>query len=193
MIPEQVVTQFPVWGANATKVEPNAAKYAGGWQEADVIPHEWLNWLLNRASQAVTKHNAGVQSMEKEIISVLTASGQTPDSSEDDQLLDAINYLIQQGGNTIQPVNASTTITPIKNTVCLITASGVTLTLSGTPPTGIQVRVYCEYAASLRFNDLSGTQVTRSAPADSQWTFTFNGSGWLDERDPYFDGDGLYL
>ena len=69
----------------------------------------------------------------------------------------------------------------------------MTLTLSGTPPAGIQVRVYCEYAASLRFVDLTGTQVTRSAPADSQWTFTFKGTGWLDEHDPYFDGDALCL
>lgn len=195
MIPTQEMTSFPVWasGSGAAKVEPGAAKYAAGWLEADVVPHEWLNWLFNRASGAVTKHNAGVLSMEKEINSVLTASGQTPDVSDDDQLLDAIQYLIQQGGNAIQPVNTSTTITPIKNTTCIITAAGVTLTLAGTPPSGIQVHAYCKYAASLRFVDLTGTQVTRSAPADSQWTFTFNGTGWLDEHSPFFSGDALCL
>lgn len=195
MIPTQEMTAFPVWAASpsAAKVEPGAAKYAAGWLEADVVPHEWLNWLFNRASGAVTKHNAGVLSMEKEINSVLTAGGQTPDVSDDDQLLDAIQYLIQQSGNAIQSVTTSTTITPNKNTACLINASGVTLTLAGTPPAGIQTRVYCKYAATIRFDDLSATQITRSAPANSQWTLTFNGAGWLDEHDPYFDGDALCL
>ena len=195
MIPTQEMTAFPVWasGSGAAKVEPGAAKYAAGWLEADVVPHEWLNWLFNRASGAVTKHNAGVLSMEKEINSVLVAGGQTPDATDNDQLLDSILYLIRQNENSIQSVTASTTITPDKNTACFINAASVTLTLAGTPPNGIQVRVYCKYAASIRFNDLSGTQVTKSAPANTQWTLTFNGTGWLYEHSPYFDGDALCL
>jgi len=96
MIPTQEMVPYPVFGDNATKVQPDDPKYAAGFDPGDVLPAEWLNWLLNRASGAVTKLNAGALSMEQEINNVLEAGAQTPDAEETDQLITAIAYLINQ-------------------------------------------------------------------------------------------------
>lgn len=94
MIPTQAMTPFPVFSDNGTKVKPDDPKYAAGFQPGDVVPAEWLNWILNRASGASTKLNAGALSMEQEINNVLMAGDQTPDVLETDQLVTAILQLI---------------------------------------------------------------------------------------------------
>ena len=96
MIPNQTFTPYPEFGDNATKVKPDDPKYSAGFIPTDVLPAEWLNWFLNRSSKGVTDLEAGVGSMEQEINNVLTAGGQTPDAEETDQLVTAIQYIINQ-------------------------------------------------------------------------------------------------
>lgn len=93
---------YPVFGDNATKVQPDDPKYAAGFNPGDVLPAEWLNWFLSRASGAVTKLNAGAHSMEQEINNVLAAGSITPDAEETDQLITAIACLINQAVLTEQ-------------------------------------------------------------------------------------------
>ena len=102
MIPTQEMVPYPVFGDNAIKVQPDDPKYAAGFDPGDVLPAEWLNWFLSRASGAVTKLNAGALSMEREINNVLTAGSITPDAEETDQLITAIAYLINQAVLTEQ-------------------------------------------------------------------------------------------
>ena len=90
------MTPYPTFGDNSSRVQPDQAKYAAGFQPGDVVPAEWFNWLLNRGSSATTKLNAGTLSMEQEINNVLTAGDQTPDATVTNQLITAINYIINQ-------------------------------------------------------------------------------------------------
>jgi hypothetical protein len=96
MIPTQEMTAYPTFGDNSARVQPDAGKYAAGFQPGDVVPAEWFNWLLNRGSSATTKLNAGTLSMEQEINNVLSAGNQVPDATVTNQLLTAISYIINQ-------------------------------------------------------------------------------------------------
>ena len=92
MIPTQSLETFPVFGDNATKVQPDngGAKYSNGFQQSDVLPAEWLNWEWNKASSAVTALNAGVSSVESELNNVLTEAGISPSGSATNQVYKAI-------------------------------------------------------------------------------------------------------
>lgn len=94
MIPTQTFESYPVFGDNATKVAPDAAKYSNGFIEGDVYPAEWVNWAWAKNTKGITDANAGISSMEAEINSVLTGAGKTPDVSETNQLLLSIQKLI---------------------------------------------------------------------------------------------------
>lgn len=96
MIPNQDLTPYPEFGNNSTKVKPDDPKYSAGFQPADVLPAEWLNWFLSRASKGVTELGEGVSSMEQEINKVLEAGNQVPEATETNQLITAINYIINQ-------------------------------------------------------------------------------------------------
>ena len=96
MIPQQTFESYPVFGDNATKVAPDSAKYSAGFQQADVLPAEWMNWAWNKNTKGVTDLNAGLDSVEKEIINVLGAASVTPAQATNNQLLTSINYLISQ-------------------------------------------------------------------------------------------------
>lgn len=96
MIPTQEMTAYPTFGDNSSRVKPDDAKYAAGFQPGDVVPAEWFNWLLNRGSSATTKLNEGTLSIEQEINSVLAAGNQTPDATLTNQLVAAISYIINQ-------------------------------------------------------------------------------------------------
>lgn len=96
MIPQQTFESYPVFGDNATKVAPDNAKYSAGFQQADVLPAEWMNWAWNKNTKGITDLNAGADSIEKEIINVLDAASVTPDAETNNQLLASINYLITQ-------------------------------------------------------------------------------------------------
>lgn len=94
MVPTQTLENFPPFGDNATKVQPDNAKYAAGFQPSDVYPAEWVNWVWGKSSNGVTKLNAGVDMMEREINNVLAGADKTPDATKDNQLLQAIQKLI---------------------------------------------------------------------------------------------------
>ena len=96
MIPTQEMTPYPVFGDNATKVQPDDPKYSAGFLPGDVLPAEWLNWLLNRASGAVTKLNAGTLSLEQEVNEVLRQGSQVPNAGQTNQLAAAIVQLITE-------------------------------------------------------------------------------------------------
>lgn len=95
MIPTQTLESYPVFGDNATKVQPDNVKYANGFIEGDVYPAEWVNWAWAKNTQGITDANAGIDSMEKEINSVLTGAGKTPDVTQNNQLLLSIQKLIK--------------------------------------------------------------------------------------------------
>lgn len=90
MIPEQTLLGFPLFGDNATKVEPDNNKKSNGWQQGDVVPAEWMNWEWYHASKGVADLNKGVSSMEKEINAVLASFGITPAELTNNQLLTAM-------------------------------------------------------------------------------------------------------
>ena len=90
MIPEQTLLSYPVFGDNATKVEPDNNKKSNGWQQGDVVPAEWMNWGWYHNSKGITDLNKGVTSMEKEINSVLSSFGITPAELTNNQLLTAM-------------------------------------------------------------------------------------------------------
>lgn len=94
MIPEQTLLNFPLFGDNATKVEPDNNKKSNGWQQADVVPAEWMNWEWYHASKGVSDLNKGVSSMEKEINNVLSSFGITAAEATNNQLLTAVLKLL---------------------------------------------------------------------------------------------------
>lgn len=94
MIPTQTMTAFPVFSDNGTKLQPDESKYSAGFAEADVLPYQWVNWFLNTASDAITKINSGVQSVEVELNNILTEAGKTPSALTTTQVLDSIVSII---------------------------------------------------------------------------------------------------
>ena len=90
MIPEQTLLSYPVFGDNATKVEPDNNKKSNGWQQGDVVPAEWMNWGWYHNSKGITDLNKGVSSMEKELNNVLSSFGITPAELTNNQLLTAL-------------------------------------------------------------------------------------------------------
>lgn len=95
MIPTQTMTDFPEFSNNGTKTKPDNTKYAAGFAEADQLPYEWLNWFLNRSSKGISGLNAGLYSVEQELNNVLAAANIQPAQATANQLLTALNYLIQ--------------------------------------------------------------------------------------------------
>lgn len=96
MIPNQTFISYPVFGDNASKVQPDAAKYSAGFQQADVLPAEWMNWAWNKNTQGITDLNKGMASVEAELNNVVTAGGGTPAEATSNQVITAIQALIAQ-------------------------------------------------------------------------------------------------
>lgn len=107
MIPEQTLVQFPEFSDSGTKVKPGDAKYSAGFQEADVLPAEWLNWFLNKASDGISVINSGVASMEKELNNIVTETGDTPAEGTNNQVVTSIKKLRDAITGTLS--NLSTT------------------------------------------------------------------------------------
>lgn len=105
MIPEQTLLEYPLFGDNATKVEPDNNKKSNGWQQGDVVPAEWMNWAWYHNSKGVADLNKGVNSIEKEINNVLSSFGISPAEATNNQLLTAMRL------NASFVTAASTTIT----------------------------------------------------------------------------------
>lgn len=94
MIPKQTLENYPVFGDNATKVQPDDAKMAAGFQQADVFPAEWVNWAWNKNSKGIKELTRGVNSIEDELLNVTAAGGLTPSENTNDQVITAIKGLI---------------------------------------------------------------------------------------------------
>jgi microcystin-dependent protein len=106
MIPQQTFESYPVFGDNATKVKPDDVKYAAGFQQADVLPAEWMNWAWAKNSKGITDANAGLSSVEAEIINVLTSRGKTPSASDNTQLLTVLNMIKAEAALAAHPVGS---------------------------------------------------------------------------------------
>ena len=89
---------YPSFANNGTKTPPGgsteSAKYALGMVPADTFPAEWANWLFHGATAGITRLNADVGSIKKEINSLLAAYNITPDASVFNQLYLAIEKRI---------------------------------------------------------------------------------------------------
>lgn len=108
---------YPSFANNGTKTPPGgsteSAKYALGMVPADTFPAEWANWLFHGATAGITRLNADVGSIKKEINSLLVAYNVTPDASVFNQLYQAIEKRI----SSLYPVgtvyqNASNSTNP---------------------------------------------------------------------------------
>ena len=106
MIPQQTFENYPVFGDNATKVKPDDAKYAAGFQQADVLPAEWMNWAWNKNTQGINELQQGLTSVEAEIGSVLANRNITPDGSSVSQLLTALQSFKAEAILAAHPVGS---------------------------------------------------------------------------------------
>ena len=95
MTPQQTFENYPVFGDNASKIKPDDAKYAAGFQQADVLPAEWMNWAWYKNTKGITDLNLGVESIEKELINILVAAGITPALATENQVVTAVQSLIE--------------------------------------------------------------------------------------------------
>lgn len=96
MIATQTFISYPEFSDNGTNIKPEAAKYSNGYVPSEVLPAEHLNYFLNGATKGVTDLNAGVSSIEAELNNVLAAGGETPNSGNNSQVINSINYLINK-------------------------------------------------------------------------------------------------
>ena len=121
MIAPQAFETYDIFGSGATKVEPPAAKRSAGWQQADVLPAEYMNWAWYKNSKCITDLNSGVKSVEDEIKTVLDNANISPDASAINQLFTAIQ----------------------KNTGCIITDALTPTTITNAPAlqTGSVVKI----------------------------------------------------
>ena len=99
MVPNgSAYANYPSFANNGTKTppggSPESAKYALGMVPADTFPAEWANWLFHGATAGITRLNADVGSIKKEINSLLAAYNITPDASVFNQLYTAIEKRI---------------------------------------------------------------------------------------------------
>ena len=99
MVPNgSAYANYPSFANNGTKTppggSPESAKYALGMVPADTFPAEWANWLFHGATAGITRLNADVGSIKKEINSLLAAYNITPDASVFNQLYLAIEKRI---------------------------------------------------------------------------------------------------
>ncbi len=106
MIPQQTFESYPVFGDNAPKVKPDDVKYAAGFQQADVLPAEWMNWAWNKNSKGISDANAGLSSIEAEIINVLTSRGEAPSVNNNNQLLTVLNKIKAEAALAAHPVGS---------------------------------------------------------------------------------------
>lgn len=106
MIPTQNLTDYPEFGDNSIKIKPDGAKYSAGFQPAEVLPAEYLNWFLAGATKGITDLNTGISSVEAELNAILTAAGEIPNNTSG-QVLSAIQYVIQTKTGVIPNLNTT--------------------------------------------------------------------------------------
>lgn len=95
MIPNGTAySNYPSFANNGTKTppggSPESAKYSLGMVPADTFPAEWANWLFHGATAGISRLNQDTGSIKKEINTVLSDFGITPDATLNNQLLTAM-------------------------------------------------------------------------------------------------------
>ena len=106
MIETQNFDKYPVFGEGAAKTSPDQAKYSGGFQAADVLPAEWLNWAWAKNSKGISDLNAGVAAMEAELNAVLEAGGIVANNTGG-QVVGAIKKIILEKTGTLTNLNTT--------------------------------------------------------------------------------------
>jgi hypothetical protein len=192
MIPEQTLLGFPLFGDNATKVEPDNNKKSNGWQQGDVVPAEWMNWEWYHASKGVADLNKGVSSMEKEINAVLSSFGITAAEATNNQLLTAMrlnaSFLTATGTTITGPLLVSGGTIRVMFTAAIAGSDTTTkLTLSYNTQ-NIDVKVYKDgsledfTAAKISWQDASA--VYRYLDAGTTLELLYNGSYFIIVNNP---------
>ena len=192
MIPEQTLLGFPLFGDNATKVEPDNNKKSNGWQQGDVVPAEWMNWEWYHASKGVADLNKGVSSMEKEINAVLASFGITPAELTNNQLLTAMrlnaSFVTATGTTITGPLLVSGGTIRVMFTAAIAgtdTTTGLTLSYNGQ---SVGVKVYKDgsledfTAAKISWQDSSA--VYRYLDAGTTLELLYNGSYFIIVNNP---------
>lgn len=177
MIPNQTITDYPVFGDSATKVKPDDPKYSSGFIPGDLLPAEWHNWLLYRGSKSQEEIKNGLLSAEAEINTVLTSEGITPDQSQTDQLLKAIRRLRPL---TLTSTPGSPLVPGGEMNVC-IASNYVCLTLGNGPYAGYRLPVLV--TSSYGFVKFNSSCVCLSK---SSAVFIWNGTSWQVESGATF-------
>lgn len=83
-------TGFDEFASSGDKTEPSAGLKASGYLPLEILPAQHFNWLMNRASKGVGESQTYIDNINKELNSVLTQEGLSPDNSTN-QLLAALN------------------------------------------------------------------------------------------------------
>lgn len=192
MIPQQTFETFPVFSDTGTKVKPDDAKYSAGFQVNDVLPAEWMNWEWNKASKGVTDLNRGLDSVEKEINSVLASFGISPAEATNNQLLTALRL-----SSTFLTASSTTVAGPLLVTGGTIrvlftaaiagsdTATGLSISYNGT---SIPVKVYKDgilsafTAAKISWEDASA--VYRYLDAGTTLELLYDSTAFIIVNDP---------
>lgn len=192
MIPQQTFENYPVFGDNSTKVKPDDAKYAAGFQVNDVLPAEWMNWAWAKNTKGITDLNRGLDSVEKEINSVLSSFGISPAEAVNNQLLTAMRL-----SSTFLTASSTTIAGPLLVTGATIrvlftaliagsdTTTGLTLTYNSLQ---LPVKVYKEgtlsafTAAKISWQDASA--VYRYIDAGTTLELLYDGAEFIIVNDP---------
>lgn len=192
MIPEQTLLNFPVFGDNATKVEPDNNMKSNGWRQTDVPPHQYMNWEWYHASKGVSDLNKGVASMEKEINAVLASFGITPAELTNNQLLTAMRLnasFVSASSTTITgPLLVSGGTIRVMFTAAIAgtdTTTGLTISYNGQ---SVAVKVYKEgtlenfTAAKISWQDASA--VYRYLDAGTTLELLYDGTQFIIVNNP---------
>lgn len=95
MIAPQTFNNYPEFGSQAIKCKPGDAKYSNGFIPGEVFPAEYVNWFFSGATLGVTGAQAGLSSIERELQTLLSCAGKSPDVNCFSQVYDSVQYLIQ--------------------------------------------------------------------------------------------------
>lgn len=174
MIPTQTFEDYPIFGSNATKIEPGDAKKSAGFQQADVLPYEWMNWAWNKNSKGISDLNAGLISLEKEVNNVLSEAhiSPSPDTNVNNQLYKALR---QNCGCIITSTTTITNAPSIEsgNVVKIMftadiagvdTSTGFLISYNGQ---NIPVRVYKDTLSGMTLKDFTAAKVSWEDTTDS--------------------------
>ena len=192
MIPSQTFENYPIFGGNATKVEPGDAKKSAGFQQADVLPAEWMNWAWNKNSKGISDLNKGLSSVEKEINAVLSSFGITPAELTNNQLLTAMrlnaSFVTATGTTITGPLLVSGGTIRVMFTAAIAgtdTTTGLTISYNGQ---SVAVKVYKEgnlenfTAAKISWQDASA--VYRYLDAGTTLELLYDGAQFIIANNP---------